>query len=514
MREACFLNMPANRALLSFFLCMSISFGVFAQDTLQQKLNKAHAALNKVNAAARRVTPPQKIRRDLKTVDKQLLPVRTGLSQPKKSIPGKQLSDYSEVLKRAQAKLVAYRKSLQRSGGDLKGSHEELQKLVRDSLLAVSKADSATHPAVSAQLALLNRQLSRTDSSVSTGLDTVNKLLSDVSAAYLQVADLQNAVSDRAHAPEPSKFRQETNYIWSAPKESKKTSITENLSTTYEGQNQVFLDFLNSTWGDRLLALILGAVFFVWVVLNYRKAARPEQKKTIGRLDFKQITPVPVTAAIIVTLILSPLCQPDAPFQYMEVIHFLLLVGLTVFFWKRLPGHELRYWLFTVVMFLVIEATTAAVHESFFLRLWFILLNLISIYFGYVFSRKLLAQEVAKQLIRPVLIIYLLLNILAIVMNVFGRMSLAKTFTGTAIIGLTEVIGLSVFVQLITEALELQIKLSACSGGLFSRLDISSAQGFFQKTAEHIGCRDLAAGIYDQFGCFQTGVEFYRPTAG
>lgn len=180
-------------------------------------------------------------------------------------------------------------------------------------------------------------------------------------------------------------------------------------------------------------------------------------------------------------LVLSPLCQPDAPFQYMEVIHFLLLVALTVFFWKRLAGHELRYWLFMFFLFLVIEVTTAAVHDSLFLRLWFILLNLSSLYFGIVFSRKLLAEEVAKQLIRPVLAIYLLLNILAVILNVFGRMSLAKAFTGTAIIGITEVIGLAVFVQLMTDALELQIKLSACGGGLFSRLDIPSARLSFKK---------------------------------
>ena len=75
-----------------------------------------------------------------------------------------------------------------------------------------------------------------------------------------------------------------------------------------------------------------------------------------------------------------------------------------------------------------VEVTTAAVHDSLFLRLWFILLNLSSIYFGYVFARKL---------IKPVMAIYLTLNVLAVLMNVFGRMSLAKSFTGTAIIGIS-----------------------------------------------------------------------------
>jgi small-conductance mechanosensitive channel len=473
--------MRLYKALLLFIISIAVCGTSSAQDTLKQKLQKAHTALDKVNAASKKILPPKKVRQDLKAVDKQLGPLRNKLAKPKEPVSNQTLNKYAQQLKIAQAKLAAYRKALQRSGTDLKSSHVALQQLIRDSALAVSREDSAARPVLAAQLALLNKRLALADSSVSSGLDTVTHLLTDVSTAYLQGSDLQATVNDRLHPPQPDKFKKETNYIWSAPKETKQTSIAQNLGNTYQSQDQVFLDFLDSTWGDRLLALVLGGLFFVWVFLNYRKARQPDHKKTIGTLEFRHITPIPVTGSLIVMLILSPLCQPDAPFQYMEVIHFLLLVTLTVFLWKRLKRHELHYWLFTVVMFLLIEVTTAAVHDSLFLRLWFIFLNLASIYFGFVFSRKLLAEEVAKQLIKPVLLIYLALNVLAVATNIFGRMSLAKAFTGTAIIGLTEVIGLSVFVQLMTDALELQIKLSACSGGFFSRLDVSSARLSFKK---------------------------------
>lgn len=466
-----------------FFLCLSLLFtsSARAQDSVQARMNKAHAALEKVRVASKNIGPPEKIRKDLSSLNKELPTVRADLAIPKKSAADQKLNQDSELLKKAHAKLGAFRKMLQRSGIDLKGSHQALQQLTSGPMLALSRTDSAARPVQAAQLLLLTRQLHAADSSVRTGLDTVTKLLSDVSAAYLEVSDLQNTISERQRLSQPSKFRQEANYIWSAPMENSSNSISKNLGTTYQGQNRVFVDFLDSTWDDRLLAFSLGGLFFIWVFLNYRKANRPEQKKVIGKLAFSHIAPVPVTGAIIVMLIVSPLCQPDAPFQYMEVVHFLLLLALTVFLWRRLRAPELRYWLFTVVMFVLIELTTAAVHESLLLRLWFVLLNLASIYFGFVFSRKLLAEEVARQLIRPVLLIYLLLNVLAIGANIFGRMSLSKSFTGTAVIGLTEVIGLAVFVQLMTDALELQISLSACSGGLFSRLDIASARLSFKK---------------------------------
>lgn len=464
------------RFLKILFILCCCCLAAQAQDTLRQKLNKAKTALDRVNATAKKAAAPARVRKDLKTIRQQVAPL-TG--KVKVTSDKQTLGRYADTLKKNAGKLSAYKKSLQRSQGNLKQSHNLIQKIIKDSVLAVSKTDSVNRPAIAAQLAALNERLRLTDNSVSIGLDTVNRLLTDVSRAFAQISSLETMVDHKISPPAPSKFRQEATYIWSAPKETSKTSITGNIGNTYAWQDPVLEKFLNSTWGDRLLAMLFGGLFFSWVFFNYRKALLPDAK--VGELLFRHITAIPVTGAIIVTLILSPLCQPDAPFQYMEVVHLLLLIALSVFFWRRLPGHELRYWLFMVFLFLVIEVTTAAVHDSLFLRLWFVLLNLSSIYFGYVFSRKLLAEEVHPRLIRPVMLIYLALNILAVLANVFGRMSLAKSFTGTAIIGITEVIGLAVFVQLFTDALELQIKLSACGGGLFSRIDIPSARLTFKK---------------------------------
>ena len=346
----------------------------------------------------------------------------------------------------------------------------------QDSLLKVSKADSAAMPLYAAQLREINARLQLTDKSIAGSLDTVNRLLNDVSTAYLQIADLQTDIAERQKQPEASAFNKEENYIWSAPHEISKTNIAVNITSTYAWQNKVLGEFLNRTWDDRLLALLLGGLFFLWIYVNYRKALKPDTQKIIGDLRLSAYQPIPVNASIIVLLVLSPLCQPDAPFQYMEIVHFLLLVALTVHFSKRLGKSEFRYWLFMVFLFIVIELTTAAVHNSLVLRLWFIFLNLSSLFFGVIFSKKLLRAEVSQSLIRPVMAIYLVLNLLAVAMNIFGRMSLAKAFTGTAIIGITLVIGLAAFIQIFTDGLELQIKVSAGNGGLFSRLDVPATR--------------------------------------
>jgi small-conductance mechanosensitive channel len=454
----------------------SLDTGKRQADTLHLKLVKAKAALTHISASSKRVAGPKQVRLAISEVKKSLAPIRDELKDPKKRVDNHRLAGFRILLKRSQDKLGAYRKVLSRSAGDLQDGAKQLVKIKKDTVLTVGKSDSAAGTAYAAQFAEMKDQLATAGKAVSASLDTVNNLLRDVSVAYLQIIDLQADVEERLKVPAPGALHQETSYLWSAPKETSEVNISNNLSSTYAWQNKVLGDFMDRTWDDRLLAILLGCLFFLWVYLNYRKAKLPEQQKLLGELDFKHIVPLPFTGAVIVTLVLSPLCQADAPFQYMELIHFLLLIALSVFFWRRLLRSHLLYWLFMVLLFVVIEFTAAAVHNSLFLRLWFIFLNLGSLYFGVVFSRKVLRTEAAQSLIRPVLIIYLALNGLAVALNVFGRISLAKAFSGTAIIGITEVIGLAVFIHLLTDALELQIKLSACNGGLFSRLDIPSTR--------------------------------------
>lgn len=75
----------------------------------------------------------------------------------------------------------------------------------------------------------------------------------------------------------------------------------------------------------------------------------------------------------------------------------------------------------------------------------------------------------------------MLLNGFAVLLNLFGRISLAKVFSQTAIVSLTQVVSLAVLVHILSEALELQIRISSCSQGLLSRINLSKVRKTFRK---------------------------------
>ncbi|KAA6431576.1 mechanosensitive ion channel [Dyadobacter flavalbus] len=186
-------------------------------------------------------------------------------------------------------------------------------------------------------------------------------------------------------------------------------------------------------------------------------------------------------ATFIVLLNLTPLFEPRAPSIYIELNQFLLLMTLTVFFLKMLPPNHLMWWFSVLILYVLVIFSNVIVDASFFLRFLLIGLNVGSILFGIRFYRKLKEVKLEERFIKPILIIYVLLNISAVFLNALGRVTLAKTFNITAISGLIQILSLGVFVHVLTEAMELQIKVSSCSNGIFSRINAQKTRISFQK---------------------------------
>lgn len=190
---------------------------------------------------------------------------------------------------------------------------------------------------------------------------------------------------------------------------------------------------------------------------------------------------MPIVASLIFLFNLAPLFEPQSPSVYIEITQFLLLIVLTIHLWKRFSQQDLRLWLLNAVLYIVLIITNAIVSDSIVVRIWLIVLNVCFIYIGFSFAKRLHRKYTSDRIIRPVIRIYLILQLLAILLNVFGRISLAKTFGITATVGLVQITGLGMFIDIFLEALELQIKVSASSNGIFSRINSNQTRQSFKK---------------------------------
>ncbi|WP_159473166.1 mechanosensitive ion channel family protein [Dyadobacter sp. 3J3] len=448
-------------------------------DTLLFRLEKYQAAINDMNAANKKGYDGDKIRLLLQNIKTNVLQIDSAM-QVDKTIPdSKNLLNYRLMLTDAQLKTGSWRKSLSKYNSELQRMSEQVIQFGRDSLLTVDTKDTTSRQYYSSQISDLRIRLQETGKVTVANLDTVSRLLAEVSTVYFKTTDLQSVVDDYLKESGRNLLSKEYSYLWNATKLDSTDKIGRLIKVSYFGQDKILRYFFNSTWDNRIFLLLICAAFFWWVYINFRLAGKPDLSKTIGELKFNYVSKIPILATLVVLFNVTPLFEPDSPAIYIELNQFFLLITLTLFLYKRLPKNQLRVWFEIIGLYALVIFSNAFVNESFVLRALIIGVNALSIYFGIWLYRKMKEANFEKKFIKPVVVIYVILNILSVLLNIFGRISLSKSFNLTAINGLIQVISLAVFIQVVLEAMELQIKVSSCSGGLFSRLNIKKVRFTF-----------------------------------
>lgn len=450
-------------------------------DTLLFKIQKAQSIITEIKATEKKSYGISRIRSGLNSIKSNVAPVIEDIQTHRKTTSAQNLSNYSLILNDALEKLAGWRTSLAKANNELQSQLDQVLTLSNDTLLNVVSTDTTGKKLYAEQLVDLKFQLQNAGTRTSVRLDTVSRLLADVSGTFLTISNLQTTINEQVSQSNANVLRRESPYLWNAPATFKPDNVQTILQSSYQGQDKILKYFFTSTWDNRFLLIIMAGLFFFWVFSNYKKASQPPLKGKIGPLDFKHIRPMPIVASLIFLLNVAPLFEPQSPSVYIEITQFLLLVVLTVHLWKRFSKQDLRIWLLNAVLYIVLIITNAVVGDSVFIRIWLIVLNVCFIYIGFSFAKRLHRKYTSDRIIRPVIRIYLILQLLAILLNVFGRISLAKTFGITATVGLVQITGLGMFIDIFLEALELQIKVSASSNGIFSRINSNQTRQSVKK---------------------------------
>ncbi|GAB4024806.1 hypothetical protein GCM10028773_48500 [Spirosoma koreense] len=457
------------------------SSGLSIPDTLLFKIQRAQSVITDIKASGKKGYGTTRIRTELADVKSNVAPVARDVQTHRKTIDAKTLSNYGLILNDAQKKLTDWRTQLSKANNDLQNQLEEVLALSNDSLLTVAGNDTTEKKLYADQLVSLKLQLQDAGVRTTAQLDTVSRLLADVSGTYLNISNLQISINERLQKNNASILQKESPFLWEAPVTFDLTRIKAIFSSSYQGQDKILSYFFVSTWDNRFLLLLLTGAFFIWVYRNFRRIRRPALGKQIGPVRWENLRPSPIVASLIVLLTLTPLFEPQSPSLYIEITQVLLFAVLTLHLWALFSKSDLWLWVSNGVLYCLLLLTSALIGDSLIMRIWLIALNLGLLYFGVGFSELLKRKPISNRIVRPIIKLSLLLQGLAIVLNLFGRVSLAKVFSITAAISLVQITGLGVFIGIVLEALELQIKISAYSKGLFSRVNIAHTQRSFKK---------------------------------
>ncbi|WP_201982860.1 mechanosensitive ion channel domain-containing protein [Hymenobacter rubidus] len=423
------------------------------------RLEVGYTTLSSISGQVRKVFDTRPLAEELPDVVENLKAIQYTLKQKDEVVDIKQLQMCQLMLVTLQEQLADWRTSLAEANQQLAAMQARL-KTITPPPPRLAHADATTLALERSDSALLARQ-QRIGGLLAKRYLKVKQLQTQVAASYIQGMELQDEVGDQLRRY--SRTSTQLNYppLWEA-KSMPKLPADPKARKAGQYRREIINYYFANNWDNWAYMALIGLVFYGWVSFNYRRA---NKQALVLTEPFHYLRPGPVAATLVVMFSLAPALELHPPPVYLAVLQLLLLVALTAVFARSWPRRLFLYWLGMVAFFVWLSVTNANATTGLGARWGLLGLNALAVAVGALLLWKLRDTLAQMRFLIPISWLFIGLNGLAIICNVLGRLSLAKMFSTAAIFGLTQGIGLGVFIELFTEAFHLQILCSRGSEG-------------------------------------------------
>ncbi|HZE85876.1 MAG TPA: mechanosensitive ion channel domain-containing protein [Puia sp.] len=448
-----------------------------------EDLGKIYEMLSQVPAVTESFIRLDEISDDLDQGDSALNILKERMSVSDRSLNIRNLQMFNTLLDAMSKHTHDYSRLLDRYDTALDGVRKQIDGLRKDTLMLHIFRDTVLKNQFQPQLLQLKAKWRLVDSLVTENGKEINTLKSQVSAHAITIDELTYRVDGELKAVGNRAFGKERRYLWE-PRTSVSKYSKESFQKSVDSEQQLARYYFSNTRSKRFWLIATGIIFFFWIWYNFRSLRRLDKLKAIDTLHLKYINAYPVGGALVFILSLAPLFDLHAPAIYIESVQFLLMLLLTLVFRKRLPRNLFYAWCLFLVLFMLLPVTRI-LGLPLSLQRW---LNLLvdsasfafAIFFllrrkrmtGLVIGNPARSGGASVQSLPSGMVtgqsrwitfaacLYLLLNLLAILCNLFGRVTLSQIFGATAVYSFAQTVSLGVFVQLVLESFLLQIQSS------------------------------------------------------
>ena len=126
----------------------------------------------------------------------------------------------------------------------------------------------------------------------------------------------------------------------------------------------------------------------------------------------------------------------------------------------------MRNWLLLLGLFFILCFLDLFITVGLFQRCSFVVINILGIRYGLVQIKTLKEQLYIRGFFKWATILFIGLNVLSILHNIFGRVSISNMLSLTAFISLTQIVALSALLKIILEIIILQIYTTRVKRGI------------------------------------------------
>lgn len=417
------------------------------------------------------------------------------------------LQVFRTLLQNMQKDLRGHRELLDSTENMLSGLRSSMRTLITDTVLRQLLRDSVLRQQFAPQLKDMRETWRSGTRHLRESLATVNLLQTHVSSNSITTTRLLEKVNSLLNTSADRIFSKEYNYLWEKRADSISKTGRSSFERAYSAERKALRYYFKDSGNKRLFLLLVGLLFFIWTYRNILILKGLKSFESLREMSLEYLPSGFIVSAFVVMFSIAPLFDLHAPAAYIESMQFLLLIILTIICWKKWPRKLFMYWIAMAILYICFSFTHHVPDPGFLYRCLFIILNILSVVFGLLFLSKMQMHLSLKGFLRFVIILHNLMNVLAIICNISGRVSLAQILGNAAIFSFTQAIGLAVFSKICMEAILLQIITSRIKRGIKNRFE-------YQPVLDSFGRPVLVLAVILWLIVFTTNLNIYNSVLG
>jgi potassium efflux system protein len=446
---------------------------------LLRKLQEYNASVNEIKANLKQGFDTTEIGEQLPRFEKRIVTIKA-LIDNDKSGTLRYLYAIRGFLSRINEQLDVNQDQLKDINDKLLQNQTDLSALFRDSSLRMLPADSALRSTFLIQKRALITKWRKVDSTNKKLFLKIGNLQNRVTAVYIAILDETDRINLKINDFGIKAFTGESDYIWNMPP-NLGNEFNAALTSTISMNKKLFSFFVGRDVLIHLGGVALFILFFSWIYSNQRKIIR--LKETPGTVLDQTIYVVkhPFLSTLIVAFAVAPNFYDHPPVVFLEAFFTVLIIAVLILVKKIAAPSAYQYLHKLFWITLIFSLSNLFISVSGIDRIVILLLSALSIWVSYQFLQS--TKNIIDGLFpysRVITRIFITLQSLSFICNVFGRFSLAKIIGVTAVYNLWMALALYFLVQIIMEGLFLQLEASKSKNSFTSYIDFKLLRDKFR----------------------------------
>ncbi|MCV2487577.1 mechanosensitive ion channel [Flavobacterium sp. SH_e] len=388
---------------------------------------------------------------------------------------------YRIVLQEIQQELEEQNKAINARNLNLENIKKRVIDLRKDKTLITLIKDTIRRKQFKKEFGNLRKRYVATDSLMTKNQTTLNNKKRLTVQRKISVSNALVAVESKLEKSGISIFKKEYPSLWQINDSISKKRVTHNIGAKIIIEENVAAYYLGYKAGGLITLCFFMGILFWYISRNMKYIKANGYAENLSLLNFKYLNRGVLLPVLVIALNIAVVTNLYAPALFLELIQLFLLGVLIFLFKNQWSGVAMRNWLFLLGLFFALCFLDLFITIGLLQRIAFVAINILGIRYGLVQIKTLKEELYIKGFFKWASIIFIGLNGLSILYNLFGRVSLSNMLSLTAFISLTQIVALSVLLKIILEIILLQIYTTRVKRGIEKMFDYESLSDNLKK---------------------------------